>query len=85
MNDKEFDYLDLITIVSFIVGLQSYDIALKNLKENEQQTEDTQNILNALNLHLKGQDDVLLEQTDYYLKKIIQQNEELLKLLKERR
>ena len=84
MNNKEFDYLDMITIISFVVGLQSYEIAIKNLKENEEQTSGTREILNSLDGHLKGQDDVLLEQTDYYLKKIIEQNEEIKKLLKER-
>ena len=62
MDSKQFDYLDIITIISFIVSLQSLEIAQKNLVENRQQTEDTQKILNELNYHLKQQDDILENQ-----------------------
>ena len=60
--NKEFDYLDLISIMSFVIGLQAFELGQKNLIENRQQTEDTQKILNELNVHLKQQDEILENQ-----------------------
>lgn len=60
--NKEFDILDLITIVSFIIGLQSYELASANLSENRQQTDDTQQILFEMQEHLKQQDEILENQ-----------------------
>ncbi len=62
MDNKQFDYLDLISIMSFVIGLQAFELGQKNLVENRQQTEDTQKILNELNLHLKQQDEILENQ-----------------------
>lgn len=61
-NQKNFDYLDILTILSFAIGLEALDIAEKNLIENRQQTEDTQKILNELQNHLHEQDEILLNQ-----------------------
>ena len=60
--DKEWTFIDLISILSFIVGMQ-------NLELNEQQVAN-------LDRHLNKQDTELLA-------KIIQQNEEIIELLKE--
>lgn len=60
--NKEFDYLDLISIMSFVIGIQAFELGQKNLIENRQQTEDTQRILNELNYHLKQQDEILENQ-----------------------
>ena len=60
--NKEFDVLDFITIISFVVGLQSYELASKNLTENRQQTQDTQQILNEMQEHLNQQDEILANQ-----------------------
>ena len=60
--NKEIDYLDLISIMSFVIGLQAFELGQKNLIENRQQTEDTQKILNELNVHLKQQDEILENQ-----------------------
>lgn len=62
VNNENFDILDIITIMSFIIGLQAFELAQKNLQENRQQTMDTQKILNELNLHLKQQDEILKKQ-----------------------
>ena len=62
MDNKQFDILDLITIVSFIIGLQSYELASANLEENRQQTADTQQILKDMQEHLKQQDEILENQ-----------------------
>lgn len=69
MDNKEFDILDVISIMSFIIGLQSLEIAQKNLVENRQQTEDTKNILNHLQEHLQEQDRIL-ENQDKILHKL---------------
>lgn len=59
--NKQLDILDIITILSFC-------IAIKNLEENEQQSE-------ILKQKLDDQD-------KEYLQKIIEQNNEIIKLLK---
>lgn len=68
MDNREFDFLDFITIISFIVGLQSYDLANKNLQENRDQTEDTHKILKEMQEHLNQQDEILANQDKILLK-----------------
>ena len=63
MDNKQFDYLDLITILSFAIGLEALEIAKKNLEENRQQTDDTQKILKELEYHLAQQDEILEKQS----------------------
>lgn len=65
-----YDILNIIAIASYLLSVQ-------NLQLNQKQTSN-----DDLNEHLQKQDDILQEQNDKYLLKIIQQNEELLKLLK---
>lgn len=63
MDDfSEWSFLDVLTVLSFIIGLQ-------NLELNEKQVK-------GLDKHLKEQDERLLA-------KIINQNEEIIELLKE--
>ncbi len=63
MDDfSEFSFLDILTVLSFIIGLQ-------NLELNEKQ--------------VKGLDEHLKEQDERLLAKIIDQNEEIIALLKE--
>lgn len=65
MMERQVEFLDFITIVSFLVSLE-------NLSLNQQQTDN-------LDKHLKKQDiDVRVE-----LNKIIKQNEEIIKMIKE--
>ena len=65
-----YDILNIIAIASYLLSIQ-------NLQLNKQQASN-----DDLNKHLQEQDEILQEQNDKYLLKIIQQNEELLKLLK---
>lgn len=60
--NKEYDFLDILTIMSFIISLQSLELANKNLTENRQQTDDTQKILKELEYHLAQQDEILENQ-----------------------
>lgn len=60
-----------------IIAIASYLLSIQNLQLNQQ---DLSN--NNLNDHLQEQDRILHEQNEKYLSKIIEQNEEILKLLK---
>lgn len=60
-----------------IIAIASYLLSIQNLQLNQQ---DLSN--NNLNDHLQEQDRILHEQNEKYLSKIIEQNEEILRLLK---
>ena len=62
MNNNEFSFLDLITIISFIIGLWALELAMKNLEENREQSKDSEEILYQLENHLKNQDEHLRSQ-----------------------
>lgn len=70
MNDN-LDLLDILTVLSFIIGIQ-------NLELNIGQS-------NSLDKHLEQQDNILINEQNEMLKKIIEQNKEIIKLLKENR
>lgn len=63
-EEGNLSFLDIITIVSFVIGVE-------NLRLNEQQNK-------QLDQHLHDQDNKLLS-------KIIAQNDEIIKLLRERK
>ena len=63
---NNLSFLDLITIVSFGIGLYALEIAIVNLKENEQQSEELKQILHYLEQHLSSQD-VLFEDLSNHL------------------
>ena len=65
-----YDILNIITIASYLLSIQNLQLNQQDLSNNK------------LNEHLQEQDKILLEQNEKYLSKIIQQNDELLKLLK---
>ena len=65
-----YDILNIISIASYLLSVQ-------NLQLNQQQTSN-----DDINKHLQDQDEILHEQNKRYLTKIIQQNEEILTLLK---
>ena len=65
-----YDILNIISIASYLLSIQ-------NLQLNQQQTSN-----DDLNKHLQEQDDILQEQNEVYLKKIIEQNKEMIELLK---
>ena len=64
-----YDVLNIISIASYLLSIQ-------NLKLNQQ---DLSN--NNLNEHLHEQDDILREQNEKYFKKIIEQNDQIIKFL----
>nr|DAG35127.1 MAG TPA: hypothetical protein [Caudoviricetes sp.] len=75
MNNKtkmpwNYDILNIIAIASYLLSIQ-------NLQLNTKQTSN-----DDLNKHLQEQDEILQEQNEKYLSKIIEQNDEILKLLK---
>ena len=61
MNNK-LNFLDLITLIAFGVGLYSLYIALENLQENREQNDGLKQILHYLEIHLQDQDNHLHEQ-----------------------
>ena len=63
MNNK-FSFLDLITILSFGIGLYALEVALVNLKENEEQNDELKQILHYLDIHLQAQDEHLKNQDE---------------------
>lgn len=65
-----YDILNIISIASYLLSIQ-------NLQLNQQQASN-----DDLNKHLQEQDDILQEQNEVYLKKIIEQNKEIIELLK---
>lgn len=60
-----------------IIAIASYLISVENLSLNKQQTS-----TDELNKHLHEQDDILKEQNDRYLEKIIEQNNEIINILR---
>ena len=62
MNKNQFDFLDMITLLSFLIGVYALVIALQNLEENRVQTDDTKQVLFKLNEHLHEQDKHLEKQ-----------------------
>lgn len=60
--NKQLDFLDIITILSFVVGVYALEIALQNLKENEDQNNELKEILHYLDVHLESQDEHLANQ-----------------------
>ena len=68
---QEWDFLDLISVLSFIIGLQ-------NLELNEKQ-------VNALDNHLSQQDNNQLATIIAQNIELIELDKEIIKLLKERR
>lgn len=66
MNDE---LLDIITLISFVVGVINLDL---NTEQNRK-----------LDQHLQDQDAILKEQQNVMLEKVIEQNKEIISLLKE--
>lgn len=65
-----YDVLNIIAIASYLLSIQNLQLNEKDLSNNK------------LNEHLQEQDDILHEQNEKYLNKIIKQNEEIIELLK---
>lgn len=60
--NKQLGSLDIITILSLVVGVYALEIALQNLKENESQNNELKKILHYLDTHLQLQDEHLSNQ-----------------------
>lgn len=65
--NNQLSFLDLITIISFMIGLYALELGYQNLQENRFQSKDSQEILHQLEFHLKAQDEHLHAQ-DLHLK-----------------
>ena len=70
MNEEQWDFLDVISILSFIIGLQNLELNQRQVDGLMSEMRDNQNSM----LH------DIIKQNEV----IIQQNKELLKLLKEK-
>lgn len=57
--NKQLSFLDILTILSFVVGLYAIELAMQNLNENRLQSKDSEEILYQLEGHLKSQDEHL--------------------------
>ena len=57
--NNELSFLDLLTILSFMIGLYALELGLQNLEENRIQSRDSEEILHQLEDHLKNQDEHL--------------------------
>lgn len=65
-----YDILNIISIASYLLSIQNLQLNTKQVSNDD------------INKHLQEQDEILHEQNEKYLEKIIEQNNELLKLLK---
>ena len=65
-----YDILNIISIASYLLSIQ-------NLQLNQQQVS-----TDEIDKHLQEQDNILHEQNDRYLEKIIEQNKVIINLLK---
>lgn len=72
-NNQNNIILNGLNTLANITQLESYKLLLKDANNND------------IMRHLEKQDRVLDEQTQFYLKTIVEQNNEIIKLLKERR
>ena len=59
--NKEFTFLDFLTILSFLIGFYALLIAMQNLEENREQTLQTEEVLYKMDKHLHLQDGDLKE------------------------
>ena len=57
--NKNLGFLDILTILSFVIGLYALDLTKQNLVENRIQSKDSAKILFKLENHLKSQDKLL--------------------------
>ena len=55
-------FLDIMTILSFVIGLYALQIALKNLDENRDQNGELKSVLGYLDNQLHSQDEHLASQ-----------------------
>lgn len=66
------DVLNMMNAMSFVLGIMNLELNNKQLSNDE------------LDKHLKEQDNILKDQNETYLKRIIEQNEKIISLLERR-
>lgn len=62
---NNLSFLDIITILSFVVGVYALEITLINLKENEEQNDELKQILHYLDQHLQSQDELFTDLSNH--------------------
>lgn len=67
-----YDFFFWLSVFANLLQIENYEMLLKDAKNNDIMQE------------LQSQDKMLTEQTNIYLKKIVEQNEEILRLLKDK-
>lgn len=68
MNEN-YDFFFWLGVIANLLQIENYEMLLKDAKNNDIMKE------------LQSQDKILAEQTNTYLKKIVEQNEEILRRL----
>lgn len=67
-NDNQLSFLDILTILSFIIGLWALELAKQNLVENRIQSKDSEEILYQLEHHLLSQDNLFEDLSNHLAK-----------------
>ena len=70
-NNNDFDIFFILNIISNLLQIVDYQLNVSQVSNDE------------IMKHLQKQDGILSEQTNIYLKQIIQQNEEIKEILRE--
>ena len=73
MMNQDYDFFFWLSVVANILQIENYIMLLKDATNND--------IIKRLQI----QDQTLAEQTNVYLKKIIEQNEEILKKIEKKK
>lgn len=67
-NDNQLSFLDILTILSFVIGLWALELAKQNLVENRIQSKDSEEILYQLEHHLLSQDNLFEDLSNHLAK-----------------
>lgn len=70
MNENNYDFFFMLNVLANFLQIANYQMLLEDSSNNDIMKE------------LQMQDKMLAKQTNVYLKKIIEQNEEILRILK---
>ena len=72
MDNNNYDIFFLLGVLANLLQIENYDLNVSDLKNSELMKE------------LQKQDQILNEQNEKYLKKILKNQEEIIRLLKEK-
>lgn len=67
-NNNNLSFLDILTILSFMIGLWALELAMQNLEENRLQSKDSKEILHQLEHHLRSQDNLFDDLSNHLAK-----------------